>query len=466
MVLTRKGFTQVVSNAFAGMGFSAESPSVHEFPMEMFLPGSDLSPLRENIDRIVYGLTEWQPKNSRAKIVGPEMITVEGADYQTAVDNMNALFLRSLWGDGLPLVPATEECVNWILTGTDLRRDKVLGKVLPQAGIATVEAIAANLAMAGGRPEYLPVLIAAVEAILDPASTHFHWSASTNSTYPAVIINGAAAKQLRINSGYGCMGPDPQHPAGASIGRAIRFVLEHIGGAIPGVGTMAIYGGASRYTNIVFAEDEAGLPREWEPLNVSYWGYPRGSNTLTLLPVTGQANVSGGTTTTTGESVLQTLNRYAGFMRSPYNNYFQRPTMYEGSPGIVVMARGTAAGFSAQGWSKEKIKEFLWENSKIPWDDNLKYRGLEDARMRIRGLEGRIVEGKPWPITSKPRNIMIAVTGGAQSGHGYWMQLGQAAPTKAKITLPKNWDALLKQAEKDLGPIPADPTEPLAEYRL
>jgi len=229
---------------------------------------------------------------------------------------------------------------------------------------------------------------------------------------------------------------------------------------------MAIYGGASRYTNIVFAEDEAGLPREWEPLNVSYWGYPRGSNTLTLLPVTGQANVSGGTTTTTGESVLQTLNRYAGFMRSPYNNYFQRPTMYEGSPGIVVMARGTAAGFSAQGWSKEKIKEFLWENSKIPWDDNLKYRGLEDARMRIRGLEGRIVEGKPWPITSKPRNIMIAVTGGAQSGHGYWMQLGQAAPTKAKITLPKNWDALLKQAEKDLGPIPADPTEPLAEYRL
>ncbi len=466
MVLTRKGFTQVVSNAFAGMGFSAESPSVHEFPMEMFLPGSDLSPLRENIDRIVYGLTEWQPKNSRAKIVGPEMITVEGADYQTAVDNMNALFLRNLWGDGLPLVPATEECVNWILTGTDLRRDKVLGKVLPQAGIATVEAIAANLAMAGGRPEYLPVLIAAVEAILDPASTHFHWSASTNSTYPAVIINGAAAKQLRINSGYGCMGPDPQHPAGASIGRAIRFVLEHIGGAIPGVGTMAIYGGASRYTNIVFAEDEAGLPREWEPLNVSYWGYPRGSNTLTLLPVTGQANVSGGTTTTTGESVLQTLNRYAGFMRSPYNNYFQRPTMYEGSPGIVVMARGTAAGFSAQGWSKEKIKEFLWENSKIPWDDNLKYRGLEDARMRIRGLEGRIVEGKPWPITSKPRNIMIAVTGGAQSGHGYWMQLGQAAPTKAKITLPKNWDALLKQAEKDLGPIPADPTEPLAEYRL
>ena len=209
MVLTRKGFTQVVSNAFAGMGFSAESPSVYEFPMEMFLPASDLSPLRENIDKIVYGLTQWQPKNNKIKIVRPEMIAVEGADYQSAVDKMNALFLKNLWGDGLPLIPPTEERVSWILTGTDLRRDKVLGVVLPQAGIATVEAVAANLAMAGGRPEYLPVLIGAVEAMLDPASTHFHWSASTCSTYPAVIVNGAVARQLRINSGYGCMGPDP-----------------------------------------------------------------------------------------------------------------------------------------------------------------------------------------------------------------------------------------------------------------
>jgi hypothetical protein len=456
MVFTRKGFTQVVGNAFAGMGFPAEGPSVYEFPMEMFLPASDLSPIKENMDKIIYGLTKWQPKITKKGIIRSEMITVEGPDYQGAVDNMNLLFLKNLWGDGLPIIPATEERVNWILTGTDLPRDKVLGPVLPRGGIATVETIAANLAMAGGRPEYLPILIAAVEGILDPASTHFHWSPTTNSAYPAVIVNGPVAKQLRINSGYGCMGPDPQHPAGASIGRAIRFVLMDIGGAIPGIGTMAIYGGASRYTNIVFAEDEDGIPKGWEPLNASYWGYPRGSNTLTVFPVTGQVNISGGTTTTTEESVLQTLNRYAGFMRSPYNNYWQRQTMFEGSPGIMVMARGTAAGFADLGWSKDKIKQFLWENSKISWADTLKFRGLKDARARMKTLEGRIVEGQPWPITSKPKNIMIAVTGGAQSGHGYWMQLAQTAPTHAKIVLPKNWSALLKQAEQDLGPIPAD----------
>jgi len=62
MLFTREGFTQVVGNAFAGLGFPAEGPTVHEFPIEMFLPGSDLTPIRENIDKIVYGLTKWQPK--------------------------------------------------------------------------------------------------------------------------------------------------------------------------------------------------------------------------------------------------------------------------------------------------------------------------------------------------------------------------------------------------------------------
>jgi hypothetical protein len=459
MVVTRKGFSQVVGNAFAGMGFPAEGPSVYEFPMEMFLPASDLSPIKENIDKIIYGLTKWQSKITKKGIVRPEMITVHGADYQNAFDNMNFLFLRNMWGDGLSITPVTEERVKWILTGTDLPRNKVVGSVLPRGGIATVETIAVNLAMAGGRPEYMPVLIAAVEGILDPASTHFHWSATTNNTYPAVVVNGPVAKQLRINSGYGCLGPDPQYPAGASIGRAIRLILQDAGGAIPGIGTMAIHGGASRYTNVVFAEDEAGIPKGWEPLNVSFWGYKRGVNTLTVLAVSSSVNVTFPTSfgkATPEEVWLWNLNKIAGFMGSPYTNYWQRPTMFEGSPGIVVLGRGSVESLADLGWSKEKVQQYLWENSKLPWADKLKYGGLEDARRRIKDIEGRIVEGQPWPITSKPKNIMIVVAGGAQSGHGFWMQVAQAAPTSAKITLPKNWDALLKEAEKDLGPIPLD----------
>ena len=131
--------------------------------------------------------------------------------------------LANLWGDGLPLWPATRERVDWILRGTPRPREHVLGKFPPRGGVTTVETCAIALAMAGGRPEYLPVLIAAVEAFLDPESSSEQLQATSGSAFPVVIVNGPIAKQIRLNSGFGCLGPDPQRPAGASIGRALRL---------------------------------------------------------------------------------------------------------------------------------------------------------------------------------------------------------------------------------------------------
>jgi hypothetical protein len=168
VVITRQGFSQVVANGFAGLGFADEAPTVHEFPIEMFLIGSDLTPLKEHFDTFVYGLTKWEPKSKAKGVRSPSKVTVQGKDYQDALTNMNNLFLKNMWSDGLPITPATDERVNWILTGTDLSRDKVIGKIMPRGGIATVETLAVSLAIAGGRPEYLPVLIASVEAIMDP----------------------------------------------------------------------------------------------------------------------------------------------------------------------------------------------------------------------------------------------------------------------------------------------------------
>ena len=87
------------------MGFSREAPTLMEFPLEMFLPDSDLSPLEDNIDKIIYGLTKWQPVMKEKKIEVPEKITVEGKDYEEAMVRMNDLFLSNLWSDGLPLFP-------------------------------------------------------------------------------------------------------------------------------------------------------------------------------------------------------------------------------------------------------------------------------------------------------------------------------------------------------------------------
>ena len=99
------GFSQVVANAMAGFGFAPEAPTIYEFPMNIFLAGSDLTPIRENIDKIIYGLTKWEPKVKEKCIsYHSKNIVVPGKDYREAEDNVNYMFLKRMWGDGLPII--------------------------------------------------------------------------------------------------------------------------------------------------------------------------------------------------------------------------------------------------------------------------------------------------------------------------------------------------------------------------
>ena len=300
------------------------------------------------------------------------------------------------------------------------------------------------LTMAGGRPEYMPVLIAAVEAISAPHFEHHRMNSTTCSVYPVIIINGPIAKEIRLGSGYGCLGPDPLHPAGASIGRAIRFLLQDAGGAIPGIGTMSIYGGPARYTNIVFAEDEDGVPSDWEPLNVEQ-GFPPGSNTVTTYAVASTTNITGGETGDK-QSGLFSLSLAAEVMGVPSGNYWNFPYNPEGAAGILLMARGTAQGLSRLGWSKEEVKTYLWEHSKVP--------GSKLALWIQRGW----ITQDPMPVSMNPKGIKIVVAGGLQSMHMMWLQVGCCPErlTSAEIKLPANWNDLLKKAKEDLGPLPAN----------
>ncbi len=452
MVITREGFSRLVADGFAGLGFPAEAPTMIEFPMGMFGLGTDLTPIRKNIDKIIEGLTQWEPKIKVKGAIKPEkIITVQGQDYEEALSNMNLLFLRNLWGDGLPIQPATKRRVNWVLSGTDLAPDKVIGKILPRGGIATIETLAVNLAMTGGRPEYMPVLIAAVDSILEPEGLHKWWNTTTGDTYPVVIVNGPIAKQIRLNSGYGCMGPDPAHPAGGAIGRAIRQLLINVGGAIPGKGTMALFGGASRYTNVVFAEDEEGLPPDWKPLNVER-GFPKGTNTVTVHCM-GIAGCLYPCYTGTEEEVLETLDNWATVLRIPVFSYWSNAFNPNGAAAIMLLGRDAAQRLSHLGWSKEKVKSFLWENSKVP-ESKLLRRWIE--RMLSEGSVPKEYAKFPIPIAMSPSNIMIVVTGGRQSGHAHWMApslTGKSVITK-EIKLPANWRGLLKKADIDLGPCP------------
>lgn len=443
MVTREGGFLNVVENSFAAGGLPAEASQV-VYPVDMFVPNSDLSPIEKRLDELVAGLTRWKPQKGAKEEVAPQRITVEGRDFEEAVANVNKLFLRNLWSDGLPLMPPTEKRVKWILTGTDLPPDKVVMKIRPRGRIATVETVAVNLAMAGGRPEYMPVLLAALAAIGDAHFSHELMNATTCNVCPVVVINGPVARQIRLSSGYGCLGPDPLHPAGASIGRAIRLLLQNVGGAIPGTGTMSIHGGPARFTNVVFAEDEEGLPSDWQPMSVEQ-GFRVGSNTVTAYAVSGVVNVPGGEVGDK-ETALATLNRAAGAMAVPNGNYWIQPYNPEGAAGIFIMARGAAQGLSKSDWSKEKVKTYLWENSKIP------VAKLGPA-ISAWWVPGKRIARDPMPITMSPKGIKIVVAGGLQSGHMVWLQVGCCPQklTSALIQLPPNWDELLKQAEDDLG---------------
>jgi len=458
MVFTREGFTQVASNAFAGLGFPAESPSIYEFPNVMFLPGSDLTPINENIDKIISGLTKWEPKTKETGSFAPPKLTVTGKDYAETVANMNLVFLKNLWSDGLPILPATEERVNSLLRGTDLSPDTLVGegKILPRGGIATVETLAVSLAMTGGRPEYMPLLIAAIEAMTDPRFVLQGMNATTCSCFPVVVVNGPVAKEIRLNSGYGCLGPSSQFPAGASIGRAIRFLMVAAGGSIPGVGSMAIHGSPARYTNVVFAEDENGVPEGWKSL-AEERGFPKGSNVVTADTNMGTVNLSGGGTSTTYEEGMKNLYKVAYNMRNPSSNYWNVNPWAKGSPGFVLLPPLGAQGLAEFGWSQDKVKSFLWEASKMPWSEVVESRSPLEIEKSISVCEG-LKENEPWPITSRPENITLVVAGGYQGGHFYWMQNAWPAQelVSAEIQLPAKakWDAVLKEAETDLGPIP------------
>lgn len=446
MVLTRRDFVGVLRNAVAGLGFAADIAMVI-FPIEMFLVESDISALERDFAKFGDGLLSWKAPEQTKVVAKLPMLKVEGRDYEEAFRKFNALFLKRRWGDGLPLVPPTDARVEWILQGTDAAPDAEVGKFMPRGGIVTVETLAVSLAMAGGRPEYLPVLEAAVRAIFEPVCKHEGWQATSSSTFPVVVVNGPASRQIRINHGFGLVGPDPANPAGASIGRALRLLQQNVGGAVPGIGTMAMFGGM-RYTNAVFAEDEQGLPPGWEPFNAERFGLAAGSNSVSVNVCSGAVNIirRGMGTETLEDEAEASLLRVASYMSSYNANCFEG--WAAGTPGILVMSRPIAKQLAELGWTKKSIREFLWKHARIPLADLTK-AGLI-AWMQHLGLNPPYAD--PWPITAKPENIAIVIAGGAHPTHNLWMQSSLAPQmVSAEIRLPAKWDDLVQRGIDDLG---------------
>ncbi len=438
-----------MKNAVTGLGLAPDAAMV-TFPIDMFLPGSEIASIRARKREFYDGLTRWQSAFARNAAGAPTMLSVEGESHEDALNKANNLLITNLWGDGLPLWPATRERVDWILRGAVLPRAHVIGKFPPRGGVTTVETCAVALAMAGGRPEYLPVLIAAVEAFLDAESGSDQLQATSGGPFPVVIVNGPIAREIRLNSGFGCLGPDPQRPAGASIGRALRLLQQNVGGALPGIGTMAIFG-AMRYTNVVFAEDEAALPHGWQPHATERHSYAPGTNSVSLVFASGVNNVQrrGAKKESPEEDILNGMWRMADFMRTP--NVAALQGYEKGTPGIMMISPVVAKMMAEQGWTQASIRQFLWENSKIPLAQ-LKRAGIPawleiDANPVTRAS----IILDPWPIALKPENLVLVVAGGNHPTHYHWLQAHSPRVIGRVMRVPETFDRLLADADRDLG---------------
>ncbi len=321
--------------------------------------------------------------NSARTIVAPDDL-----------DAVNRLYRDRRWSDGLPVVPPTVERVERMLRHTRRARDEVVAQIAPGFGAATVERIAINAVIAGCDPEYLPALIAATGAVASPEFNLQGIQATTNSVAVWIIVNGPVAKKLGINGTFNCLGQGTW--ANATIGRALRLVLQNIGGALPGEMDRATHGQPGKYT-FCCAENEAASP--WDPLHVER-GHARDTSTVTVVGAEGTMNMN-----THSKDGLELVRVIAETMMHPPSNEYT----HGGEPWLIISPEH-AEIFTRAGLDKAEVKRRLWEGSKMPagrmaQKDLLR---VHDSRTEL----GKIGADTLLPISTGPGDIWLIVAGG------------------------------------------------------
>jgi hypothetical protein len=321
-----------------------------------------------------------------------EVIRAADPDASDLHAEVNDLFYKRGWTDGLPIMPPTLGKVEAAVRASGRSPRDALGEMEPLGGIATVEKIAANAVMAGAAPAHMPVILAAVDAILDPAFNLRGIQTTDENAAPLLIVNGPAASALDINDSYGALGPGWR--ANACIGRAIRLVMNNIGGGWPAVVSFAGLGYPGRYT-LCFAEKATANP--WEPFHVEA-GFDAGQSTVTVLRAETMINVTGG------------LEELASVMASAASSFTM---LYEGKVAVVI-APSVAAKLHKDGWTKADVKAWLWEHARMPVEvwrrsrlctDNAEHRDWPDWVLTA-------AKGDSIPVLRDPEDITLVVAGG------------------------------------------------------
>ena len=321
-------------------------------------------------------------------------MSLAGPDVEA--DAIEALYARGVT-DGLPVVPPTRGRVDRAVEASGRAADDLVALVPPNYGRATVEKVAVNAVMAGCRPEYLPVVLAACECACDPDFNLHGVSASTHFSAPLIVVNGPVRARIGLNASFGVFGPG--YRANATIGRALRLLMINVGGARPGETSMSTFGHPGRYTYCI-AEHEEASP--WPPYHTTR-GFGADAGAVTLFAGEAPHGISDHASRT-AQSLAGSLGwSMAGLWNSKHFPLYSHT--------MLVVGPEHARTFADDGWSRDDLARHLFEAIRVP------YRALVPDAAHGEGTNLRFGKEPPAPDAlipkfPSPEDIHIVVAGG------------------------------------------------------
>ena len=328
---------------------------------------------------------------------------------------INDYFIAQGYSDGLPIIAPTEARVQRMLAGTNRPANESLGMMPPALAPLTIEKIAINAVMAGCKPSYMPVLITALEVMMEPAWALDPLQSTTNPMTPMVIVNGPIRHEIGLNCGIGVMGPGWQ--ANATIGRALRLIMINVGGATPGEVDKCTQGFVGKYT-LCIGENEEESP--WHPYHVQH-GFNASDNVVTVIGVNASTNIHD--SSDRWEDLLMTLT---ASLISPGTANVADPM----STPVIALNPLHAQILASAGFTAQSLQEHIFQNCRLPAD------GLSVRRSVLRrgehGDELYFVDGT-IPFANWAKNIKIVVTGGITGGQSCYLPAAHFGYAGSKI---------------------------------
>ncbi|HKA40445.1 MAG TPA: hypothetical protein VKF40_00515 [Burkholderiales bacterium] len=451
MSIISTGFLKQAAVVAKGLGLP--DLAIAEFPgVPMTYSKEELKRQVEAVllPRVIEGLSK--PLRVRETLPDAEAPSTREIVFSGSLDEVNEHFYRNFWSDGLPIIPPTLRRVERFMRFTDRGPEEVIGICPPANREATVWNVAVNGVMAGCRPEYMPILLAAVEAVCDP-SYKVEDAGSTPGWESLIVLNGPIIGTLEFNHGQGVMRVGKQ--ANTSIGRFLRLFLRNIAGfhhAPEG----ADKGSIGQSFLVVLPENEDAVAEiGWQPYSVDR-GFKAGENVVTVQSVVA---ISAPTYTGT-ENAAEHMNIIADVIGERACGYWAAIGMvYSNWHPLIVLGPSIARVFAQDGWTKDDIRRHLYENVRMPASRAERYayhcgqtgfrvtdyvkQGLLPAVYHESDDPNRLI-----PVFQRPEWTGIVVAGdwGRNQSKGYVCNHVQGPPTSKRIVLPKNWESLLAES--------------------